>query len=117
MHPVPIELEFVEPVGAVRCLLNQLGKLRFDPGGRRSRSNRLAGENRARDITRDFAMTTNQTFALRPCVMSWTEYYTATGCATRLVLGLSDVVVNTEMAGRSHTREKYFRRKLRRNNM
>jgi hypothetical protein len=32
VHPIPIELEFVKPVGAVRGFLNELGKLRFDPG-------------------------------------------------------------------------------------
>jgi hypothetical protein len=31
MHPVSVELQFVQPVGAVRCLLNQFRKLRFDP--------------------------------------------------------------------------------------
>jgi hypothetical protein len=32
VYPIPIELEFVKPVRAVRSFLNELGKLRFDPG-------------------------------------------------------------------------------------
>src|SRR5271156_2762682 len=31
VHPIPIELDFVQPVGAVRCFLNELNQLRFDP--------------------------------------------------------------------------------------
>ena len=31
VHAVSVELDFVHSVGAVRCLLNELGELRFDP--------------------------------------------------------------------------------------
>jgi hypothetical protein len=41
-----IEFDFVQPVGAVRCLLNELGKLRLDPGWRRGRSNPSESRNR-----------------------------------------------------------------------
>jgi hypothetical protein len=47
MHPIPIELDFVQPVGAVRCRFNELGKLRFDRGRWRSQSNPSADGDRA----------------------------------------------------------------------
>jgi hypothetical protein len=46
VHPIAIQLEFVKPVGTVRCLLNELGELRFDPGRWRSLSNPSAGRDR-----------------------------------------------------------------------
>jgi hypothetical protein len=32
VHSVSIEFDLVQPVGAVRCFLHELGELRFDPG-------------------------------------------------------------------------------------
>src|SRR5262249_18265618 len=37
VHSIAIELYFVQPFGAVRCVLNELGQLRFDPRWRRVR--------------------------------------------------------------------------------
>ena len=42
VHSVAVELQFVKPVGAVWCALNEFGKLRLDPGRWRSRSSHSA---------------------------------------------------------------------------
>jgi hypothetical protein len=34
VHPIPVKLDFMQPVVAVRRLLHQRGELRLDPGGR-----------------------------------------------------------------------------------
>jgi hypothetical protein len=31
VHPVTIEFDFVKPIRSLRCLVNELGELRFDP--------------------------------------------------------------------------------------
>src|SRR5215470_15380638 len=43
VHPIPIELDLVQPVGAVRCFFNELGELRLDPSRRWGRFNLSAG--------------------------------------------------------------------------
>src|SRR5262249_33590028 len=48
VHPISIELDFVQPVGAVGCVLNELGKLRFDQGRWRRRFSPSAVRDRAR---------------------------------------------------------------------
>ena len=50
MHPISIEFDFVQPVGAVRCLVNERGELRFDPSWWRSRFNPSAGRERVRRV-------------------------------------------------------------------
>jgi hypothetical protein len=37
MHPVAVELEFVQPPGPFWPLVDQFGELRFHPGGQRRR--------------------------------------------------------------------------------
>jgi hypothetical protein len=46
---VSVELDFVEPIGAVRCRFDERGEFGFDPGRRRRRLTPLSGRDRCRD--------------------------------------------------------------------
>jgi hypothetical protein len=43
VHPVAVEFDFMQPVGAVRCGLDERRQLRLDPGWERGSTNRVAG--------------------------------------------------------------------------
>jgi hypothetical protein len=51
MHPVPVELDFVQPCGPFRRLVDQFGELRFDPVRRRSRRGASATRERTRHVS------------------------------------------------------------------
>src|ERR1700731_2513457 len=76
MHPISIEFDFLQPVGAVRCLLSERGELRFDPGRWRSRFNPSAGRERVRRVRASGFRHRDHVPEVRPCrsVMSWMTF-------------------------------------------